>query len=528
MFTTTAPPSAINEVTDYQPALDQWSDLLTENRKLTDAFALALPTVNISRLRCQLLEAAHAYTGSLRAIASEAGIPAYLPSRSREASKVPCESTPLVMTGHQPTIFHPGIAAKYRVTENFCQEVGATNLAVIIDTDIGEGGEFLRPQKQNHQLRIDKVSFGEGSGMYRAQQLRNRDALLAAGAKAAAGLNELGYFDQAQAVSEATDRYALLAPNGIVEANTIVRRSYGIGDGSLEIPLSQLAQLPESRRFFAAIIQDAENFAVTYNHTLHEFRRKRKIRNSANPFPDLLQHESTVELPYWAVNLQTNDRQPLSVQLSADTLCLHTPVETICEFTKQNEPFSLDQLDETWLIVPRGALISAFFRLVASDLFVHGTGGGKYDRFTDDFLQAYWSVEPPAFTVATASRYLFQDELEESRALKNYEIKLRDMISNTARYLGTGVFLDSVEQKLDELNAEKMQLVESLKLAKREGRSAATFGMRIQQIGHEIEETVRCAFPQEAIKLVKLTSQLLKLYETREFPFFYFDNLDVG
>ncbi len=44
-----------------------------------------------------------------------------------------------------------------------------------------------------------------------------------------------------------------------------------------------------------------------------------------------------------------------------------------------------------------------FARLVISDLFMHGIGGGKYDQMTDAIIRAYFDVPAPPMVVATAT-----------------------------------------------------------------------------------------------------------------------------
>ena len=84
----------------------------------------------------------------------------------------------------------------------------------------------------------------------------------------------------------------------------------------------------------------------------------------------------------------------------------------------------LGLLAQGWMLVPRGALITASLRLLFSDLFVHGLGGGRYDAATDQLIRAWWHEEPAAFAVASASKCLFpedQDRLHPRRRHRDYQ-----------------------------------------------------------------------------------------------------------
>jgi len=56
-------------------------------------------------------------------------------------------------------------------------------------------------------------------------------------------------------------------------------------------------------------------------------------------------------------------------------------------------------------VAPRALTLTAFFRLLLADQFVHGIGGGRYDQVTDRLIASHFGVEPPAFSVTTATLY---------------------------------------------------------------------------------------------------------------------------
>ena len=87
-------------------------------------------------------------------------------------------------------------------------------------------------------------------------------------------------------------------------------------------------------------------------------------------------------------------------------------------------------------LIPRGALITSFLRLLFADLFVHGTGGGNYDQFTDRFIETWWNVQPPPFVVATASRFLFAERRSRISELQKLQKHLRDLRFNPQRHFG--------------------------------------------------------------------------------------------
>jgi len=57
-------------------------------------------------------------------------------------------------------------------------------------------------------------------------------------------------------------------------------------------------------------------------------------------------------------------------------------------------------------IRPRALSTTIFARLVLSDAFIHGIGGAKYDEVTDQMIQNFYQVMPPAFMVVSATARL--------------------------------------------------------------------------------------------------------------------------
>ena len=55
---------------------------------------------------------------------------------------------------------------------------------------------------------------------------------------------------------------------------------------------------------------------------------------------------------------------------------------------------------------PRALMTTLFLRCFLADGFVHGIGGGIYDRLTDQIIRDFLRIEPPAYAIATATLHL--------------------------------------------------------------------------------------------------------------------------
>ncbi|MCA9009998.1 MAG: hypothetical protein KDB01_09645, partial [Planctomycetaceae bacterium] len=397
-------------------------------------------------------------------------------------------SKPVIMTGHQPVVFHSGLAFKYQITEAFAIRNKLIAVAVVIDTDEGDAGTFQYPaagaSPQNSAIHSSGIhrqyvtrtaSLAQRQGIFFASHLKSGDEIRAEFSFVQHQLLECGLpkaAKNAESIGRQYESLAQITADGFstAEANLITRWNAGIGGRMLELPLSAICSFPEYIRFIAAILEKPFQFAVCYNQTLTAFRAEHRIRNEANPFPNLTIEEDWCELPLWGVNLAMGTRHVLQVRRSSDGMSLECNGGQLLFLEKGNVAEALTSLlFAGQLLVPRGALITATLRLLFSDLFVHGTGGGKYDPCTDALIQNWWNIEPTPFSVASASRYLLADERTRLMELRQIESQLREMQYNPQRFLGTRIFSSSLEERLTDLLRQKDNAVQQMQLTRETG-----------------------------------------------------------
>ena len=493
--------------------------------------------------RERLVRAAIGYRARLLEIGSAAGLFA---EEDRVISGDP-GAQPLVMTGHQPVIFHSGLTFKYQTTEMFALEHNALAVAVVIDTDDGDAGafpfptsaapfQFLANKTQANsslttpsQMSALTGSFSVESSLLGACRRKSADLILAEAARAQAALQNCGCSKEAEHFHQIAQQYAGLQTDSMMEANLIVRWNAGVAGRTPEIPLSTICSFPEVLQFFAELLARPFEFAGCYNSSLDAFRAEHKIRNAANPFPNLRVEESHCELPFWLVDPAKGTREIVSIRKHGFERFLEANGTDITEILPGNEAASLfTLLIGGRQLIPRGGLITATLRILFSDLFVHGTGGGHYDFFTNQFIRAWWNVEPTPFAVASASRYLFDEERQQLSRLQQISDNLRDYQFNPQRYLGTGVFSSNTETALRAALAEKDSAVIELRSARESGLPADDIGRRIQRLGDLIKATVTAEFSAQLTQLQALSTDTVAAVNSRTWPWFFFAQSDSG
>lgn len=117
----------------------------------------------------------------------------------------------------------------------------------------------------------------------------------------------------------------------------------------------------------------------------------------------------------------------------------------------------LDDLDETPIdrIRPRALLFTGLLRACACDLFIHGTGGGVYDRVTERWLADWlgWSLAPAGIATATLTLDLGVPDVTRT------DLRDAKWRAHNARH-NPGVLGDAAD--LDALQERKRALVERI------------------------------------------------------------------
>ncbi len=517
-----------------EPDLSEWQKLMYAHFEGVKGNQLSSGKASSERLtaRRRLIDSAQSFVLRLHEMMQRAGLPAL----STPVLTGQAEKQPLVMTGHQPVIFHSGLTFKYETTEAFAAGHSAICVAVVIDTDEGDCGQFAVPQltgsfpdNPDELPHIQQVieSVAQSSGLFLTSQLKNSEEIRHIAAQTADRLSSLNLPDEARDAQQRLQQYAQLSDAGAtaMEASLIMRWQHGIGPRMLELPLSAICCFPETLAEIANILTRFEEFSELYNRLLHRFRTEQKIENAANPFPSLEVNADSAELPFWMLDTSAGRRETVRGKV------LNGQLQLISEGLQPillPLPVTSESLENLLLqnrqLIPRGALITALLRVLFCDLFVHGTGGGKYDRMTNLLIEDWWQSTPSPFSVASASGYLFADARRKLIGLEELAKQLRDLQFNPQRHLGTQIFPAELEGRLQVLIREKQDAVARMKSAHAENQSAKAVGLEIQQLTNRIRDEVSAAFENRLTALRSLSAEEKAAINSRTYAWILFSS----
>lgn len=304
--------------------------------------------------------------------------------------------TPIVMGGHQPGLWHPGILAKLLAIRACCERAGAAAAWVVVDQSPGAGA------------RVDYPATPGGTDKPDAPDITRETLLLGtADAPPAAQRTTRPLAPRNGATSQVREGLATLARllTAHADASSLAAQLHAAcTDALVELGLLEREVTPVS--FFASDLHTTPVFTKLLDAMRADAIACARLYNeAANNFPDagvraLAIDGEVVELPLWE-RTSTPDRPGPWRTVTSDRLA-DLPNESI---------------------VLRGLPMTGLLRQHACDLFVHGTGGGAsgdteetrhagYDRVTEQWFADWLGVRDLApSVVATATLRLDFHEL---------------------------------------------------------------------------------------------------------------------
>ena len=343
-----------------------------------------------------------------------------------------------VLGGHQPEAFHPGVWYKNFLIDATTKSLNADKtpalgLHVIIDHDLPKSVSIKVPHTSrgvNHlsvnscQLPIRSAS-AQGTPIvpwhrYRIEPARI-ESFVSEIESSANSLNLAkplaGEFFEIVTKANCFHDAAL----AFSQARHLLEIQQGLGN--LDLPMSQICQTHAWFAFVEFCIHHAGSLFDTYNNSLEAYRAQEKITNPGQPVAALAQQARWLELPFWLYRSSdpTRNRMWARIHTSSWELASGSRPDQFA-WTMQLEPrpgalkTAIEHhAQEGVCLRPRALMTTLFLRCFLADGFVHGIGGGIYDRLTDQIIRGFLGIDPPGYAIATATLHLpVPDRLKRS------------------------------------------------------------------------------------------------------------------
>ncbi|GEM_PF-250441 len=328
----------------------------------------------------------------------------------------------IIVSGHQPELFHPGVWFKNFVLDRAADRLGAIAINLIVDNDLVKSNGLKFPVLQGERLVSKRLNFDYfGLGIpFEERQVYEFDLLRSLPSRLAAVLLDGGYHPLLQSIWPDVAKYSLQLKRlgyGFAAARHCLESRAGVQN--LEVPLSLLCETNSFHHFFVSILDRSEDFVFHYNSVLDDYRQINLIRGQNRPVPDLQRVDDWFELPFWIWTKASPQRKRLFARRLSGEGSLGVwhlsdgPGRTQAKPTVELRLDSGDVFDQLDSLKGQGirlrtrALTTTMYcRGALSQMFVHGIGGAIYDQITDEIVRRFWNVELPGFVTTTATLHL--------------------------------------------------------------------------------------------------------------------------
>lgn len=437
---------------------------------------------------------------------------------------------PIVASGHQPELFHPGVWFKNWLLHHVSTAQNANSVNVVIDNDLATGASIKTPVGDAENIAFEGISFARASHQlpWEERPIVDFDFFASFGKRVE---EKFGAIVDAPVIRQlwphvvragrATGRL------GSAIAAGRQRLEESLGASNHELPLSRLCETRSFARFATMILRDIERFQYIYNAALAEYRRVHKLRSETHPAPDLVRSELGFETPFWLWSSENPTRRPMFMKQSAEGWLLtnHEGVEwpIASGDVESIESDLLAAPGQGVKIRPRALVTTMFLRVAVCDAFIHGVGGAKYDQATDAIAQRFFGVKPAPFVTATATlRLPWPSELlDQSKAVARLKRQLRDAKFNPQRLLAGS----SDEQVSNLLEQRETWVEQSPPPGQGKQRRA-----EINRINHELQPFVEDQRKQIEAEIETRQSQqrFFQQATSREFSFALFPMEEIA
>lgn len=454
--------------------------LVDNNRLLRTALDLTIGDMRLHELvaatRREMLMVATEYTGSYRDV-------------NRPTSMAEQLQRPLVMGGHQPELFHPGVWLKNSVLDAYARQVDGIAVNLVIDCDRCSRTAVDVPVGTPAAAHFETLAFdGDAPAMaWEERSIVDQDCFQSFGTRASALLAPLvpdpivrRWWPAVAERAKVSHRLGL----AIAQARHILEDRMGLE--TLEVPVSELVKLPTVMVFTGWLLAHSRQLHDAYNAALQAHRKARRVRSLGRPMPNLDERQDAAgawfEVPWWIWSREDPRRRRVFAQVAMPDALVLSDLETVrveLPISKQTSPAkwidALSRLDEHgYRLRPRALVTTLMARLIFSDVFVHGIGGAAYDSITDDIVRRLVGSDPPRHAVASGTLRLplegvfpGLEEANPTAELAAVRRTLRDLAYHPERHLSGGNAASPEVEKLVASKREWIQTVATPALARR-------------------------------------------------------------
>ena len=311
-------------------------------------------------------------------------------------------------TGHQTELHHPGVWAKNLLIDSAAKKTGGVAVHFAVDTDAPKHLSVRFPGYTRPFTDDESAAGADWAGLLAPPTPVHLQSISDEVKRASADWS----FVPAAGPFFDCCRRLLLEADGLpaMLAAALHEYDWGMGLRYSAMLASPIWQSPAFLTFAHHLLANADRFAADYNAALRAYRERNGIKTPGRPMPNLAIKDDRSETALWRDDLSRGRRIRAWVEKSADGWSLTAGDDRLLLDPNLSGPAAADRLGaflrrHNLRLSPRAITLTTTLRLFAADQFVHGIGGGQYDQVADDVMHRFLGIDPPAFSVTTATLF---------------------------------------------------------------------------------------------------------------------------
>ncbi len=408
----------------------------------------------------------------------------------------------IVLLGHQPELFHPGVWFKNFFAQQLAQQLSAVCINLLIDNAPLDSAAIQVPAGNPGSPGLETVAFDRSVAPvpFEARDVQDLETFRSFADRTR---KTISHWIKNPLVDQlwplVIEGQRATGNLGLALARGRHQLEQAAGIKNLDVPLSVLCESESFDWFVSYILCQLPRFRDIHNSSLEAYRQAHRIRSKSHPVPALESDTPWLEAPFWIWSRDHPQRRPLFANQQGNQLELTDRNQLTCSLEVPrdgNAQSIVEQLaayrGEGICIRPRALTTTLYARLVLGDLFIHGIGGGRYDQLTDAIVERFFELDPPDFLTVTATLQL-PIELPEfqEQSLRDVETRLREIRFSPELYLSqeTGQSTGS-EKLLQQLVLEKETLLGTVKSGQ---PPTATWHQDMQRVNEQLQVFAACS-----------------------------------
>ena len=278
---------------------------------------------------------------------------------------------PIIASGHQPIVFHPGIVAKLIALDHWSKVNGAHPVWIVPDQDVVDPASV--------RVLISNNNRTQSESSIRLGGHPNSDT-------PSSMVSPIDIENELPTEYEQLSEWIM----GYTHEDTIARQ---FASATLGLLCDELDLIEPTILYASELLETSAGKSMLDQLLNNPVQAIESYNTQVDQFPDagvrpLSLTNSQAQLPLWRTEQKSRRHAQIDV----------------------NDPVSFDRTS----LLPTGLLMTAIMRSAVCDLFIHGRGGMEYDRITEHWMHDWLGIRLAPMVGASASVYL---ELDMDRDL---------------------------------------------------------------------------------------------------------------